>query len=195
MSLVVTKGSSFISAKVNGTAGIEYTVSNGTQTFPNLLTGEDAVFENLEPETPYTLTISRNYIMVKSIVVKGTTKPLSISELRAWTYDGNLVKNTGTATQSSTSNGGVAKRALDLNNSLGWGSGSVTHTNGGSNNWWRWDFTDALPIIKVTFWGRKDCCQFRQDGAIMKVYDSDGGIIAQKPIGTTTNGQALIVQV
>ncbi len=196
MSLInVTKGSSSISAEISGVSGIPYTVSNGVETIENLLTGETVSFDNLDPLTGYTLTISRDYIMVKSIKVKGTTKPLSISELRAWLWTGDLVRNTGTATQSSTAYGGVASKALDLSNSLGWGGGSVTHTNGGSDNWWRWDFTEALPITKVTFWGRKDCCQFRQDGAIMMVYDSNGDIITQRTIGTTKNGQSLTVQV
>lgn len=196
MSLInVAKASSSISAKISGVSGIPYSVSNGTETLENLSTGETVIFENLNPLTEYTLTINREYTLVKNIRVKGTTYPLSISEVRAWLYDGTLVRNAGTATQSSTSHGGVASRAIDLKNNLLFSGGSVTHTAGGKNNWWNWKLTEALPITKITFWGRKDCCQFRQNGAILMAYDTNGNIIAQRTIGTTTNGQSLTVQV
>lgn len=194
MSLIVTNGSSYISATVNGTPGITYSVSNGNET-AELLTGETVYFDNLDPSTEYPLTISREYKMVKNIRVKGTTQPLSIAEVRSWLWDGTRVENAGTATQSSTNYGGVASRALDLNGNLSWSGKSVTHTKGGSNNWWNWELTEALPITKITLWGRKDCCQSRIKGAILMAYDTDGNIIAEKTLGTTTSGQVLTVQV
>ena len=194
MSLVVKSGSSYISATVNGTSGITYSVSNGNET-AELLTGETVYFDNLDPSTEYPLTISRDYKMVKNIRVKGTTQSLSIAEVRAWLWDGTLVRNAGTATQSGTNYGGVASRALDLNSNTNWTGNSVTHTKGGSNNWWNWELTEALPITKITLWGRRDCCQSRIKGATLMAYDTDGNIIAQRSLGTITNGQVLTVQV
>ena len=195
MSLVdITSGSSYISATVNGTSGVPYYISNGNET-TELLTGETVHFYNLDPSTEYPLTIRRDYKMVKNIRVKGTTQSLSIAEVRAWLWDGTLVRNAGTATQSGTNYGGIASRALDLNSNMNWTGNSVTHTKGGSNNWWNWELTEALPITKITLWGRKDCCQSRIKGSILMAYDTDGNIIAQRTLGTTTSGQVLTVQV
>lgn len=194
MSFAITTGSSSISATVKGTPGIPYYISNGNETI-ELLTGETGYIGNLDPSTEYTLTISRDYKMVKNIRVKGTSQALSIAEVRAWLWNNTLVRNTGTATQSSTTYGGVASRALDLNGNLNWGGNSVTHTRRESNNWWNWEFPEALPITKITLWGRKDCCQARLNGAKLMAYDTSGNIIAQKTLGTTTGGQTLTVQV
>ena len=90
MSLIVTTGSSSISATVKGTSGITYYVSNGNET-TDLLTGETAYFDNLSPSTEYTLTMGRYYKLVKNIRVKGTTQPLSIAEVRAWLWDNTVV--------------------------------------------------------------------------------------------------------
>lgn len=191
----IINGSTFISATVKGTPGVSYTVSNGERSIDNLFHDDSVYFDELNPSTSYVLDIKRDYIFIKRILVIGTKQPLSIAELRAWTWDGNLVKNNGSATQSSTAYKGVASRALDLKNKMKFADGSVTHTNGGNNNWWKWELSNPLPITKITLWGRSDCCQTRINGSILRAFDTDGNIVAQRSLGTTNNGQILTVQV
>ena len=68
------------------------------------------------------------------------------------------VATSGTATQSSTSNGGLPARAIDGNTDGVWGNGSVTHTALGVHEWWE----VALPSIEVAheiwLWNRAACC-------------------------------------
>ena len=70
------------------------------------------------------------------------------------------------ATQSSTSHGGNAGRAIDGNRNVNWSSGSCTHTTNEASPWWEVTVPIAQPLqitsIKVT--NRGDCCHERLNG-------------------------------
>ena len=62
------------------------------------------------------------------------------------------------ATQSSTSSGGSASRAIDGNTSQQWYGGSCTHTGYDSPSWWKADFDGEYTVTSVTLYNRSDCC-------------------------------------
>lgn len=62
------------------------------------------------------------------------------------------------ATQSSTSYGGVASRAVDGNTSGLWEKGSVTHTANNLNAWWEVDLQNNYQINSVELWNRTNSC-------------------------------------
>ena len=67
------------------------------------------------------------------------------------------------ASQSSTSSGGVPNRAIDGNTSGVYGQGSVTHTAGSKAvAWWETDLGAVASIADVEIWNRTDgCCTSR----------------------------------
>lgn len=67
----------------------------------------------------------------------------------------------GQASQSSTSFGGVASRAIDGNTNGRYNDNSVTHTNNESNAWWELDLGHSAYLESVRLWNRSDCCSER----------------------------------
>ena len=89
----------------------------------------------------------------------------------------NVALNKG-ATQSSTSNGGQAFRAVDGNTNGSFGAGSVTHTNGNSdvgtlNPWWRVDLGASFNVLDINIFNRTNCCFGRLNGATVYVGNVD----------------------
>ena len=70
------------------------------------------------------------------------------------------------ATQSSTSSGGDAGRAIDGDSDVNWTSDSCTHTTSENAPWWEVTVPIAQPLqitsVKVT--NRGDCCEERLNG-------------------------------
>ncbi|MCR5162987.1 MAG: hypothetical protein K6C40_03120 [Thermoguttaceae bacterium] len=84
------------------------------------------------------------------------------------------------ASQSSTTNGGVASRAVDGNTNTSWGGGSMIHTDYNDNEWWQVQFADfAVPVDKVTIWNRTDAsCTNRLGNFTMNFYMEDPSVNA-----------------
>ena len=82
----------------------------------------------------------------------------------------------GTASQSTTDNGGVASRAIDGNTDGNWGNGSVTHTGNTpiDNEWWEVDLGALTYVDRIQVWFRTDCCQTRNENLRLVIYDSAG---------------------
>ncbi|XP_069791219.1 uncharacterized protein [Narcine bancroftii] len=78
----------------------------------------------------------------------------------------------GKATQSSTSYGGSASRAIDGNAKNMWQKGSCTHTKRSTNPWWQVDLKGihAVSIVKLS--NRGDCCSERLIGAEIRIGNS-----------------------
>ena len=72
----------------------------------------------------------------------------------------NLARQ-GTATQSSTGFSGVPSRAIDGNTDGVFANGSVTHTNGQSQQWWALDLGRQSNVQTINIWNRTDCCEER----------------------------------
>ena len=77
------------------------------------------------------------------------------------------------ATQSSTGYGGHAPRAVDGNTSGNWSDNSVTHTNGGAQEWWQVDLGSVQPIESIQLWNRTDCCSNRLSNFWLFVSDNE----------------------
>ena len=97
---------------------------------------------------------------------------LTLAEVQVFS-DGKNVAPDGTARQSSTSNGGEAKRGIDGNTNGTFGAGGQTHTREDENNpWWEVDLKQEKPIDAVTVWNRTDdSLGQRLDGFTLTVFD------------------------
>lgn len=83
------------------------------------------------------------------------TGTLTLAEVEI-TAGGVNVAGSGTATQSSTSSGGVAQRAIDGNSNASYDSGTQTHTEENEKNpWWEVDLKTDRPVSAVTVFNRK----------------------------------------
>jgi alpha-L-fucosidase 2 len=65
------------------------------------------------------------------------------------------------ATQSSTSSGASASRAVDGNTNGTFSAGSVTHTNYDTNAWWQVNLGATYQLDSIQLWNRTDCCANR----------------------------------
>lgn len=95
-----------------------------------------------------------------------------------------LVSVGKTARQSSTTNGGVAGRAVDGDTSQNYGENSCTHTSD-EVAWWSVDLERVHNVNKVEVYNRIDCCSSRL-AKVKVVVDGEtcGEIINPKPLNT-----------
>ena len=82
---------------------------------------------------------------------------LTLAEVQVMS-EGRNIALTGKATQSSTSNGGVASRAIDGRTDGAFSdSGTQTHTNEGEvNPWWEVDLGGNRSIESIVVWNRRE---------------------------------------
>ncbi|MCH6257718.1 discoidin domain-containing protein [Puniceicoccaceae bacterium K14] len=86
---------------------------------------------------------------------------------------GNLALNRN-ATQSSTSFGGVASRAVDGDTNGIYNQNSVTHTSSEANPWWEVDLGSSSNIGDINIYNRTDsCCESRLTFFTVNVLDSN----------------------
>jgi azurin/glucose/arabinose dehydrogenase len=111
---------------------------------------------------------------------KGT---LSLAEVEVIS-GGKNIATSGKATQSSTSNGGTAEKAIDGKTSGNFGSGSITHSDEGDRSpWWEVDLGKSVPIEAVTVWNRSESngqYAARLEGFDVVVLDQDHNEILKK---------------
>jgi azurin len=102
------------------------------------------------------------------------TGTLTLAEVQVFS-DGQNIALKGKAKQSSTSNGGVASRAIDGRTDGDYGSGTQTHTREDSDHpWWEVDLGSEQPIESVTIWNRRENgLGKRLDGFTLTLLDSD----------------------
>ncbi len=90
------------------------------------------------------------------IELPGRNKTLTLAEVEVFS-EGRNVARQGKATQSSTSNGGDASKAIDGNKSGKFGDGGQTHSAEGENNpWWEVDLGAQVPIQSIVIYNRTD---------------------------------------
>jgi len=75
------------------------------------------------------------------------------------------------ATQSSTSSGGSASRAIDNDVSGSWVLDSVTQTGFDNEAWWQVDMQSVIQVNSVRMWNRTDCCGDRLSNFYLFVSD------------------------
>ncbi|HYN83660.1 MAG TPA: discoidin domain-containing protein [Pyrinomonadaceae bacterium] len=76
------------------------------------------------------------------------------------------------ATQSSTTSGGVAPRAVDGNTDGKWANNSVTATLNDAQAWWQVDLGASAQIDTINLWNRTDCCSERLSNFYVLVSDA-----------------------
>jgi putative heme-binding domain-containing protein len=115
------------------------------------------------------------------IELPGANKTLTLAEVEVYSGGKNVARQ-GKATQSSTSNGGDAGKALDGNTSGKYGDGGQTHTAENTRNpWWEVDLGKEVSIESITIYNRTDDgLGKRLNGFTLKVLDKDKRIIFQK---------------
>ncbi|MGH9874933.1 MAG: RHS repeat-associated core domain-containing protein [Pyrinomonadaceae bacterium] len=82
----------------------------------------------------------------------------------------NLALNKS-ATQVSTYSTAVAGRAVDGNTDGSYYNNSVTHTLGGSQEWWQVDLGNSYTLETIKVWNRTDCCSDRLSNFYVFVSD------------------------
>ena len=101
------------------------------------------------------------------------------------------------ASQSTTTNNGVASRAVDGNTSGIWNQGSVTHTANSFQPWWQVDLGTQADIQSITLHNRTNCCTARLSDFYVFVSDAPfanaslNALLADPSISNTFHSGAL----
>ena len=104
-------------------------------------------------------------------------------------YDENNLALLGTATQSTTSHGGLAERAIDGDPNGSWSNASVTHTTSGIGQWWEVALADTYNIGDIVIYNRSDnCCVDRLENFTLNVLDDDRNVTHTYVSTTTVDG-------
>ena len=143
-------------------------------------TAKDAVASRaLETDDKCTLTqLQNNPWWMVDLGRQATVKGLALRGHEFVEVD-NLARSCGEnkddaciATQSSTEQSGEASRAVDGDINGQFEAGSVTHTAGDANPWWRLDFGRQVQVSALKVYGRRDCCADRLQGFDVYVGDN-----------------------
>jgi hypothetical protein len=114
--------------------------------------------------------VSARYVRVE---LPGKERILSLAEVNVIVDNENVAKQ-GKASQSSTSFGGTADRAIDQNTSGEFSKNSVTHSEKSESPWWELDFQKEFSIDKLVLWNRTDGDHAsRLNGAVVTLLDSN----------------------
>eukprot|EP00913_Durusdinium_trenchii_P023386 g21964.t1 len=90
------------------------------------------------------------------IELPGRRRTLTLAEVEVFS-DGRNVARAASARQSSTSHGGVAKRAIDGNKNGAYAGGGQTHTTENRRDpWWEVDLKEEYPIESIAVWNRSE---------------------------------------
>ena len=105
--------------------------------------------------------------------------------------EGNIALR-GVASQSSTTFGGEASRAIDGNINGVFDRNSITHTGNDDNAWWALDLDQEYTIGEIVIYNRTDCCSDRLSNFTITVRDEAGNITMQESITTAPNPSVTI---
>ena len=108
------------------------------------------------------------------IELPGKQRTLTLAEVEVISDGINLARK-GKATQSSTSNGGDASKAIDGNKSPTFADGGQTHSAEGTDNpWWELDLGSEAVIESIIIYNRADgALGSRLNNFTVKVLDKD----------------------
>ena len=111
--------------------------------------------------------INARYVRIE---LPGGEKQLTLAEVEVMVGKKNLARR-GKASQSTTTNGGVASRAIDGNKNPSWSKGGQTHTGIEKKPWWELDLKKTQPINSISIWNRADGLSERLDGFSLILLD------------------------
>ena len=110
------------------------------------------------------------------VMLPGTNRTLSLAEVQVFSGATNVAVSKRSA-QDSTSNDGVAGRAVDGNTDGEWGKNSVTHTTENATDpLWEVDLGKPTPIDRIVLWNRTGY-ESRLDGCRVMVLDQDRKVV------------------
>ena len=92
------------------------------------------------------------------VVLPGKKKHLHLAEVQVFSGKDNI-GTSGKASQSSTSLGAEALRAIDGNTDGVFDHHSVTHTNEENDPWWEVDLGSARPVDRLAVWNRTEAAE------------------------------------
>lgn len=101
---------------------------------------------------PNALTLTGRFVRIE---IPGKNKLLSLAEVQVFSGAENIASR-GTATQSSTTFGGVAALAIDGNMDGNFEAKSTTHTAQSDNPWWELDLKEPRLVSRLVLWNRTD---------------------------------------
>lgn len=193
------KGSNFVAITVTGDEDVLYTIKSEHTEDIEALSGSTTIISNLDPQKEYTFTSSRieevtEKTLVSRVIITNPRLVLSLAEVQLVNSSGNTnFASRGIATQSSTSFGGVASRAIDGNVSQNWTDGGITHTS--RPGWWKLTFTSPVPAAKIIILNRNGSASLldRLRGSILQIYDQNGDLVLQKTL-TAASRQAYNIE-
>jgi uncharacterized small protein (DUF1192 family) len=145
------------------------------------------VLNELRLEGPEVDTVIGRHLRLE---LRGPGRILSLAEVEVFCGGENVAKR-GSASQSSTSHGGEAARAIDGNGNGHYSEGnSVTHTATEADPWWELDLGADASIDEVVVHHRTDNAQFgRSNGLILSIRDDAGVLCWQQMLGKLADGQ------
>jgi putative heme-binding domain-containing protein len=117
----------------------------------------EPLLESLPPNLATKGTQGKGYTgRYVRIELPGKKKTLTLAEVEVYSGGVNIARK-GKASQSSTSNGGDASRAIDGNTSGSYNAGGQTHTKETSTDpWWEVDLGADFPIESIVIYNRTD---------------------------------------
>lgn len=138
---------------------------------------DDVTFSRFPYTTTTSTTINYRSITAKKIRISMVTgQPLSLAEVRV--FGTPNIAGAGTASQSSTSHGGAASRAIDNDARANWSAGTTTHTKVEDNAWWQVELAENSDINKITIHNRiDDCCFARLGNFTVEVLAENGKVV------------------
>jgi len=150
-----------------------------TQTTVDEVRVFDRVLQDIEIARLAHLVPGRAVGKAARVRVTVATGVLMLAEVEAFVGAFN-VAGSGQASQASTYKGeAVAARAIDGNRDGKYGSGSVSHTVGGVDQWWQVELAFPAAIERLILWNREDnrLLADRLSDAKIEVFDEAGNIL------------------
>jgi hypothetical protein len=118
-------------------------------------------------------TVAGRYVRV---MLPGANHTLSLAEVQVFSGPTNVALNKRSV-QDSTSNGGVAGRAVDGNTDGDWGKNSITHTTENTTDpLWEVDLGKPTPVDRIVLWNRTGH-ESRLDGCRVMILDNNRKVV------------------
>jgi hypothetical protein len=188
---VVDRGTSHLKILLSGVSGGRYDVKVNNVTRSNVAHNATLTFTGLSPNVNYTVYVYKIPRLYGRVVIRNNASldPLSLAEVEVFDFSDRNVSKKSTnlsdiksVRQTTTAHGGSADRAIDGNTNGNYGSGSVTHTNGGATNYWVVEWHKPVSIKMVRIHNRTDCCGHRLDGALLMLDDVNNNTVYSKSL-------------
>jgi hypothetical protein len=132
------------------------------------------IFAALWADTTLALNTSQSQYL--RIELPGDERILSLAEVQVY-ENGINIAGQGKATQSSTSSGALAERAIDGNTNGDYFARSVSSTSSEGHSWWELNLGKEHRVSSVVLYNRADCCGDRIAPARIQLLTKERDVI------------------